>query len=443
MAKPRPPLPLIAALTGLLWAAESAAFVLLGDDWTYQADPITEIFELDVASFPAGTGTDAEIEDAYISSLDRWSTEAEADMVYIYGGTTLNNSWANDGDNIGQSANQVSGTTLAIAQYWIAAGDNIQDCDIEFYEENDLGVIDWSADPVGAGVNELDFERTATHELGHCIGLGHSGDGAAIMFAFATFGTDAADRALTQDDKDGAQAIYGFKALPSDLEVTAYTATDLGDGDGLFERGESVEITWLVDNLATADATNVTTTTTAEDSDLTILVTVGTPSLGPDIAALSSDDVIGTVVDVDFDCTTDHDETLSVEAVSDQGSATFTFELPVACEVPLVLTGGDWIPGQSTTTTVTGAVAFENVRFIVSTGGLGAGPCPAPLGGLCLDVLKPIPKVTPIIADENGVANWVFTVPSTIPAGTTVWLQAIVDRDADSRKTNVEARTTQ
>lgn len=443
MAEPRHSLPLIAALTGLLWAAESGAFVLLGDDWTYEANPITELFELDVVSFPATVGTDTEIEDAYISSLDRWSTEAEADMVYLYGGTTLNNSWANDGDNIGQSANQVSGTTLAIAQYWIAAGDNIQDCDIEFYEENDLGVIDWSADPAGAGVNELDFERVATHELGHCIGLGHSADGAAIMFGFATFGTDAADRALDQDDKDGAQAIYGFKALPSDLEVTGYVAIDVGDGDGLYERGESVEITWLVDNLAAADATNVITTTTAEGNDVTVLVTVGTPSLGPDIPALSSDDMVGTLVDVDFDCTTDHDESLSVEVSSDQGSATFTFDLPVACNVPLVLTGNEWIPGQSTTTTVTGAVAFENVRFVVSTGGLGMGPCPAPLGGLCLDVLQPIPKVTPIIADENGLANWVFTVPSTIPVGTTMWLQAVVDRDADSAKSNVEERTTQ
>jgi hypothetical protein len=432
-----------ATLAGLVLAANASAFVLLGDDWTYQADPITENFELDVASFPATVGTDAEIEDAYISALDRWSTEAEADMVYIYGGTTLNNSWANDGDNIGQSANQISGTTLAIAQYWLAAGDNIQDCDIEFYEENDLGVIDWTADPAGAGVNELDFEYVAVHELGHCIGLGHSGDSDAIMFAFASFGTDAADRELDQDDKDGAQAIYGFKPLPSELEVTGFAATDVGDGDGLFERGESVEITWFVDNLATADATNVVTTTTAEDSDVTVLVSVGTPSLGPDIAALSSDDVIGTIVDVDFDCVTDHDETLSVEVSSDQGSATFTFELPVTCDVPLVLTSGNWVAGQSVTTTTTGAVAFENVRFILSTGGEGNGPCPAPLGGLCLDVLKPMPKVTAIIADANGVANWVFTVPATIPVGTTMWLQAIVDRDADSRKSNVQAVTTQ
>jgi len=443
VARPRHSLPLIAALTGLLWAAESAAFVLLGDDWTYQADPITELFELDVVSFPAATGTDAEIEDAYISSLDRWSTEAEADMVYLYGGTTLNNSWANDGDNIGQSDPLVGGTTLAIAQYWIAAGDHIQDCDIQFYEENGLGTIDWSADPIGAGINELDFERTATHELGHCIGLGHSLDASAIMFAFATFGTDAADRALDQDDKDGAQAIYGFKPLPSDLEVTGFTATDLGDGDGVFERGESVAITWFVDNLATADATNMVTTTTPVDDDLTALVSIGTPSLGPDIPALSSDDVIGTILDVDFDCVTDHDESMSVEASSDEGSATFTFDLPVACDIPLVLTGSTWIPGQTTTTTVTGAVAFEKVVFVVSTGGPGAGPCPATLGGLCLDVIKPIPKVQSVVADVNGTAIWTLTVPSAVPVGTIVWLQGMVDRDADSIKSNVVSQTTQ
>lgn len=443
MGNARDALPVIAGITGLLWAAESAGFVLLGDDWTYQADPITELFELDVVSFPASTGTDIEIEDAYVSSLDRWSTEAEADMVYLYGGTTLNNSWANDGDNVGQSDPLTGGSTLAVAQYWIAAGDNIQDCDIEFYEENGFGVIDWTADPAGAGFNELDFERVATHELGHCIGLAHSLDSDAIMFGFATFGTGPTERELHADDKAGAQDIYGFKALPADLEVTGYSAADLGDGDGLFERGESVGITWFVDNLATVDATNVVTTTTNTDVDLTVLVGVGTPSLGPDITALSSDDVVGTVVDVDFDCVTDHDVSLSVDASSDQGSATFTFDLPVTCNVPLVLTGDTWIPGQATTTTVTGAIAFETVFFLVSTGGAGSGPCPLPLGGLCLDVLKPIPKIQQIGADANGVATWAFTVPSTIPVGTNVWLHAVVDRDADSAKSNVEARTTQ
>lgn len=433
----------IAGLTALCWAAESAAFVLLGDDWTYQANPITEQFQFDVASFPATVGTDAEIEDAYISALDRWSTEAEADMVYDYGGTTLNNSWANDGDNIGQMDAFVAGSTLAIAQYWIAAGDNIQDCDIEFYEENGFGAIDWTADPLGAGFNELDFEYVAIHELGHCIGLGHSGDSDAIMFAFASFGTGPADRELDIDDKDGAQAIYGFKPLASDLDVTGFTATEVGDGDGLFERDESIEITWLVDNLGATDATNVVTTTTSDDDDLTVLAGTGTPSLGPDIAALSSDDVVGTVLEVDFDCTVDHDAQVSVEVSSDQGSSTFTFDVALNCHVPLVLTAGTWSAGQSTTTTVSGAVAFENVRFVVSTGGVGNGPCPAPLAPLCLDIVMPIPKIQSIIADSDGTATWTFTVPSSVPVGTDLWLQGVVDRDADSDKSAVVAVTTQ
>jgi hypothetical protein len=113
------------------------------------------------------------------------------------------------------------------------------------------------------------------------------------------------------------------------------------------------------------------------------------------------------------------------------------------CEIPLVLTTNTWTPGQSTTSTITGAVAFETVRFIVSTGGLGNGPCPPPLGGLCLDVVVPIPKVQPIVADVNGVATWTFTVPATVPVGVDIFLQAVVDRDADSAKSNVEAQTTQ
>ncbi len=46
---------------------------------------------------------------------------------------------------------------------------------------------------------------TATHEIGHSLGLGHSRDRNALMYAYLT-----SDKAtLGQDDINGIQALYG------------------------------------------------------------------------------------------------------------------------------------------------------------------------------------------------------------------------------------------
>ncbi|EFJ10383.1 hypothetical protein SELMODRAFT_128150 [Selaginella moellendorffii] len=53
----------------------------------------------------------------------------------------------------------------------------------------------------------IDLESVVTHEIGHLIGLGHSGDSAAIMFP--SIAPRQIKTAFGQDDIDGAQALYG------------------------------------------------------------------------------------------------------------------------------------------------------------------------------------------------------------------------------------------
>ncbi|KAF2308614.1 hypothetical protein GH714_011375 [Hevea brasiliensis] len=62
---------------------------------------------------------------------------------------------------------------------------------------------DWSSNP---NMNQMDLESVAVHEIGHLLGLAHSQDSNAIMYA--TIPPGIIKRELTQDDIDGIHALY-------------------------------------------------------------------------------------------------------------------------------------------------------------------------------------------------------------------------------------------
>ncbi|KAH7532862.1 hypothetical protein FEM48_Zijuj04G0067600 [Ziziphus jujuba var. spinosa] len=66
------------------------------------------------------------------------------------------------------------------------------------------GAESWTVDPPLG--NQIDLFWVVLHEIGHLLGLAHSLDPNAIMYAHVTPG--ASRRALTQDDISGIQALY-------------------------------------------------------------------------------------------------------------------------------------------------------------------------------------------------------------------------------------------
>jgi len=114
--------------------------------------------------------------------------------------------------------------------------------------------------------------------------------------------------------------------------------------------------------------------------------------------------------------------------------------LPTGRDSALTLSVSSLSPGGSATWTVEGAEAGESVQILVSTTGLGDGPCPDQIGGLCLDLLAPVRSLGAAIAGLDGTAVLERTIPDQVNPGGLAQSQAVAvrgDGGADSVKSNV------
>lgn len=100
-----------------------------------------------------------------------------------------------------------------------------------------------------------------------------------------------------------------------------------------------------------------------------------------------------------------------------------------------VRSAGSWSPqllldpllrGQSTSAKVCNTTPIELVYLAYSLAGTGAGPCPPPLGGLCLDILAPR-LFGSQAASSLGSAEFSATIPASAPL-IPVYVQAVIPR---------------
>lgn len=103
------------------------------------------------------------------------------------------------------------GTTLLAYTAWYYRGGDLLEADVVFN-----AAIPWDLYTGPLRQATGDFRRVAVHELGHALGLGHSGDRGAIMWANAT----NVERPAA-DDLVGLAALYG----PGSLRITRFVAS--------------------------------------------------------------------------------------------------------------------------------------------------------------------------------------------------------------------------
>ena len=87
----------------------------------------------------------------------------------------------------------------------------ISDADIEF----DTGSFFYTPSYSSPPNNYFDFQTVATHEIGHLIGLDHSGLANAVMYPYGDSGTGGIKYSLAIDDEIGSAALYGNGAIVS------------------------------------------------------------------------------------------------------------------------------------------------------------------------------------------------------------------------------------
>lgn len=186
---------LCGALAILLSAPQAPAYVLLGVDWTQNSSPMGEDFHVCTTSFPG---------DALLRTKDGAAAWDYGGFNFTFGADDCLSGGTYpvpNGINQFDYGSGLGSSTLAEVTYWTSGG-NLTECDIRVNSS-----FTWHTGTGSPPSGQFDWQTIASHEFGHCLGLAHSAESSAIMYA--TFSAGAANRTPTSDDLDGRNAMYG------------------------------------------------------------------------------------------------------------------------------------------------------------------------------------------------------------------------------------------
>ena len=107
----------------------------------------------------------------------------------------------------------------------------------------------------------------------------------------------------------------------------------------------------------------------------------------------------------------------------------------------VTLSGPDHlVQGYDATFTVDGTIGYGEPVYIVGSGGApGAGPCPAALGGQCLEAINP--RILTSALYTGGPLEIAVPMPPNMAPGTTLTFQAVVIRGRRGSESVISAAT--
>jgi hypothetical protein len=187
-----------AFITAALVAAVSAmpaAYVLTGPKWASR----TVNYYINPANADV-TATAAEA--AIQAGAATWGSQSNADFRFYYMGRTTGTTLANNGKNEVFFRNVSNGSLIAETYWWADAYGRLIDADIVFYD----GGFRFFTGSTGCS-SGVYIEDTAAHEFGHALGLSHSSDSTATMYAVASW-CSTSGRSLANDDLSGVEKLY-------------------------------------------------------------------------------------------------------------------------------------------------------------------------------------------------------------------------------------------
>lgn len=192
----------------------------------------------------ADTTDDCQFElDAVTSSFQTWEDVPTSEIAFDFAGAPPYEDDRYDGRNIlywtqTDPNGYFDAATLALALYWVnLSNGHMLDADIIFNDRD----YNWKTRAEGGPGYVV--ECVATHEIGHVIGLGHTGIPEATMYPYYHDGCDT----LHQDDIDGATAIYPDTTPPPAPVITTNGGEDFDTTESaLILDGSASGDTWTI-----------------------------------------------------------------------------------------------------------------------------------------------------------------------------------------------------
>jgi hypothetical protein len=184
--------------------------------------------------------SDSAVISALQAAMDDWNTQGASPFRFNYGGQVRDTTTGYDSRNVVLFRNETNGNTIAYTYSWWDASNRLLDSDIIIYDQTyTFYAFDGTCNPYPG--NAVYLHDLAAHEFGHMLGLSHSSEPAATMYAgYATCSTT--QRSLDADDVAGIQSLYGRSSSPStSTSNTAPTASIASPGNNAsFSQGASI-----------------------------------------------------------------------------------------------------------------------------------------------------------------------------------------------------------